>query len=450
VTTTVTSNVVGALDSTFVGFSFEKSELVSRILSLYNPNVLPLFTALGPRIMRLGGAAVDRLVWTPDGKAQTGGTLTKDDINDFATFVKTSGWRVIYGINLAKNDEATAAAEAVYVANALGGNLDCFALGNEPASFSRSTYTPPAGYAEWNYDAYKDKWISLRNAIIQRVPDAKFSGADATGGSVDAYTVPFARDIGANRLKVLTQHHYRLSAKDIRTLANLLTFPDPALGGILSKVKTAADNIGVPFRITEANSATGGGVDGVSNVFGSALWALNNIFAVALGGASGLHFHFGGLASYSAFNFVSADPTRINPLYYAFLFSSMAGAGSLLQTTITPAQQSLFAYTIDTGAGKSVMFVNKESRSFKVDLKLPGPATTITAIYLDVNLQAAIKEAGWDGDPLTARSATRIQNGEVKLGPGFVGMESPYIVESRDDKATVYVPPKTAVLVKAS
>jgi hypothetical protein len=96
------------------------------------------------------------------------------------------------------------------------------------------------------------------------------------------------------------------------------------------------------------------------------------------------------------------------------------------------------------------MFINIESRSFKVDLKLPAPATTITAIYLNVNLQAAIKEVGWDGDPLTARTATRIQNGEVKIGPGFVGMESPYDIESRGDQATVYVPSRTAVLVKAS
>jgi hypothetical protein len=446
----VTANVVGVLDSTFVGFSFEKSELVTRILSTANPATLPLFTALGPRIMRFGGTAVDRLVWVPDGNHDIPAQLIKDDINSLATFLKRCGWRAIYGINLAKNDPAKAADEAVYVANALGNSLDCFALGNEPASFDRTEYAPPAGYSTWNYDAYKNKWITLRNAIVQRVPNARFSGADATGGSVDSYTVPFARDIGASRLNVLTQHHYRLSSTDTRTLASLLTFPDPRLGLILSKVKTAADSLGVPFRITEANSAVQGGADGVSNVFGSALWALQNIFTVALGGASGLHFHFGGLAKYAPFNFASADPTQINPLYYGLLFSSMAGAGNLLQTTITPAQQGLFAYTIDTSAGKSVMFINIESRSFKVDLKLPAPAATITSIYLNVNLQAAIKEAGWDGDPLTARTATRIQNGEVKIGPGFVGMGTPYTVESRGDKATVYVPPKTAVLVKAS
>ena len=185
-TAIVTQNGVGSFDSTFVGFSFEKGELVSRIFSTTDPNVLTLFKALGPGIIRIGGSSVDDIKWLAAGGGRIGRQMSRVDIDSFATFIKLSGWQVIYGINLAQNTEADAAEEAEYVANALRGNLYCFSLGNEPASYAKTPlpYPVPAGYSNWGYATFWDRWVSLRDAIIQRVPDATFSGPDATGGSV--------------------------------------------------------------------------------------------------------------------------------------------------------------------------------------------------------------------------------------------------------------------------
>lgn len=439
VSATVTSTQVGSMDSSFVGFSFEKGELVSRIFSLTDPNVLTLFKALGPGIMRIGGSSVDDTKWTPGGSGRNGGQISKIDIDKFAPFLRATGWQVIYGINLAQNTEADAAGEAEYVANALRGNLYCFSIGNEPGSytFRKTPYAPPAGYTTWDYNTFRDRWISLRDAIIQKVPDATFSGADATGGTVQ-YTVDFARDIGANRLKVLAQHHYRLGDKDTRTLANLLTLPDALLGRILPQVKTAASSINVPFRITETNSVTSGGVDGVSNVYGSALWALDNIFTMALGGASGVHFHGGDTAKYSPFNFGSERVTDIRPLYYALLFSKMMGEGTLLNSTIDSGGFNLSVYAIKTASGFSVMLVNKvENQSFKITLQLPASVSRATVLQLT-------------GPGLSSKTGIAIQNAQISLTFGLGAMDAAYSAPVFGQSVTVYVPALAAVLVKAS
>ena len=383
VNATVTSTQVGSMDSAFVGLSFEKGELVSRIFSLRDPNVLTLFKGLGAGIMRIGGSSVDTIIWTPNGSGRTSRQIAKVDIDQFALFVKATGWQVIYGINLAQNTEAAAAEEAVYAAQALGSSLYCFELGNEPASYAGSGYSLPAGYSAWNYSTFKGRWSSLRNAILQSVVNATFSGPDATAGSVNSYTLPFSREVDASQVKVLAQHYYRMNDTDARTMAMMLTTPDPKLGPLLTTLKGAADRSGVPFRITETNSATLGGVAYVSDVYGSALWALDNIFIMALGGASGVHFHGGDRAAYSPFNFGSETVTAIKPLYYGLLFSKMVGQGTLLGTTINAGGLNLSVYAIKTGSGFSILLVNKEaSQSFKVALNLPGSVSTVTAIQL--------------------------------------------------------------------
>ena len=448
-TAIVTSNEVGSFDSTFVGFSFEKGELLSRIFSTTDPNVLTLFKALGPGIIRIGGSSVDNVIWAPEERGRNKHPvpdpypgvpiIAKADIDSFATFIKRSGWQVIYGINLAQNTEAAAADEAVYAASALGGSLYCFELGNEPASYANngSPYPFPAGYSNWGYATFKDRWVSLRDAIIQRVPNATFSGPDATGGSVQ-YTVDFARDIGANRLKVLAQHHYRLGDTDTRTLASLLTLPDALLGRILPQVKTAASTINVPFRITETNSVTLGGVDGVSNVYGSALWALDNIFTMALGGASGVHFHGGDAAKYSPFNFGSERVTDIRPLYYALLFSKMMGEGTLLSSTIDSGGFNLTVYAIKTASGFSILLVNKvENQSFRVALQLPASVSRATVQQLT-------------GPGLSSTTGIAIQNAQISLSFGLGAMDAAYSAPVSGQSGSVYVPALTAILVKAS
>jgi hypothetical protein len=48
---------------------------------------------------------------------------------------------------------------------------------------------------------------------------------------------------------------------------------------------------GIPLRIDEANSVSCGGVQGVSNTFGSALWATGYLGQAMAAGAAGINLH---------------------------------------------------------------------------------------------------------------------------------------------------------------
>ena len=64
----------------------------------------------------------------------------------------------------------------------------------------------------------------------------------------------------------------------------------------------AACRYGVPLRVAEANTISDSGLRGVSDVFTSALWAIDATFETAQAGSIGINFHQGaGQNVYSAF-----------------------------------------------------------------------------------------------------------------------------------------------------
>lgn len=98
---------------------------------------------------------------------------------------------------------------------------------------------------------------------------------------------------------------------------------------------TYAHGDSAKFRINELNSLSSGGQSGVSNAFGSALWAIAASMAWAQQGIDGVNFHGGYLTGdavyYDAFQVTQTAGTpntfavgEINPLYYAMLFVDTA------------------------------------------------------------------------------------------------------------------------------
>ena len=77
---------------------------------------------------------------------------------------------------------------------------------------------------------------------------------------------------------------------------DLLLSPDPDLAQILTALKEAAstNQITRGYRMAEANSFYNGGAPGISDAFGTALWALEFCFTLAENGATGVNFHGGG------------------------------------------------------------------------------------------------------------------------------------------------------------
>src|SRR5208337_1323284 len=70
-----------SLDSTFAGFSYEKSILSEPLFDSGNKVLIQLFQNLGPGILRIGGNSVNKTTWDPNGTGLTAGSTSPADVD---------------------------------------------------------------------------------------------------------------------------------------------------------------------------------------------------------------------------------------------------------------------------------------------------------------------------------------------------------------------------------
>jgi hypothetical protein len=427
---------VGTIGPDFMGLSFGK-ELIP-YFTASSTNLINRFKDLGSGVLRITGN--DSFVWDPDAPLGTVKTASKADIDSLAAFLRVVGWKVIYGIALRDNDPGLAADEAAYATRSFGDSLYCLALGNEPDTFGR----------DWPYTRVRDKWFSLADAILaaDKAPNVLFSGLDSANNT-SRFSARFANDMKASnrKLTLLSQHHYRIRDTIEPTIESLLVTPDPVLTTGLPPVdsepklptlKAAADSSGIPFRLTETNSAVNGGQVGVSDTYAAALWCIDLMFTVAKGGGQGVNFTTGNRSAYSPLLFLSAQLIGVRPQYYGLLFFDMAGEGKVLDASINAGGKNISIYAIQTDAGLSIMFVNKDPfQAFEVNVQFPNPVSSISAVYLT-------------GPGLTWTAGVKLQDATISASAGLGMMAPAYSIRSKGRSATVNIPAIAAVLVKAS
>ncbi len=151
--------------------------------------------------------------------------------------------------------------------------------------------------------------------------------ADAT-----SWVTRFARDEGKN-IKLLTHHYYREGQNPTSSIDKLL-HPDPKLDPMLAQLSAATKFSGVPYRICETNSFSGGGKPGVSDTLASALWVLDFMFTVASTGCAGINIETGVnqrgfISSYSPIGDDEHRHYTATPEFYGMLAFAQAGKGYL-------------------------------------------------------------------------------------------------------------------------
>jgi hypothetical protein len=410
-----------AIESGYTGFSYEKSSLTAGFFTESNQPLVRLFSRLGRGLLRLGGNTVDRTNWGRSSAGPAAGTVGPANIDELSTFLQATGWTALYGINLATNSPAQAAEEARYVARALGRHLYAFEIGNEPDAYSINHLRPPS-YA---YGDFLKEWTSFAAAVQSAAPHSRLSGP-ASAWHETSWTVPFARDEG-QRIVLLTQHYYRANGLSPQSTLALLLAGDPALPGLLDPLRQASEAAGIKdgYRLTEANSFYDGGAPHISNTFGTALWAIDFLFATARHGSSGVNFHGGGESpGYTPIADDGRTVVEVRPEYYGMLLFSLMGPGHLVDVSRSATSLSLSAYALAGHGRTSIMLVNKEAQA-RIDVEImAGPEVkmatlmTLSAPALDsisgVTLNGAPIEA--DGSWSPGPSATvAVRNGSMKL-----------------------------------
>ncbi len=286
---------------------------------------------------------------------------------DLGTFLRATGWRLIWGFNLGRAPVDQAVDEAVAVSASVGASSLAFEIGNEPDLFP-GVHRP----ANYSYADYYAEYRRFKKAIREKLPNAPFAGPDVI---VHAdWLEQFAATEAAD-LKLLTYHYYAEGPPDnpSSTIENLLK-PNAILPGLLGRLESTSRSSGVPYRICETNSCFGGGKPGVSDTMAAALWGLDFLFTLAQFNAAGVNMetgvnHLGFLSYYTP---VTADAVR--PLYYGMLAFSLATHGDRVQLALDNAGRNITAYAVRSDRGEIwLTLINKEAaRDAQVRAECPG------------------------------------------------------------------------------
>jgi hypothetical protein len=436
---TVTTDVtIGAtkgrtIDSTFLGFSYEKSALSESLFSADNTALINLFKLLGPGILRIGANRVNETTWSPTGPGLMPRVAAPPDVVRLAGFLRGAGWKVIYGLNGTTSDPALSANEAAFAAAVLGDRLYGFEIGNEPDLY-RANGLRPKSYTLANFLA---DWKLYRAAIDQTVPHAVITGPAAFDHGV--YATAFAAVEGA-KISLLTQHYYRGDGHAPSSTIERLLSPDHDLEGLLAALKKAVSGhrIRMGYRLAEANSYYNGGAPGVSNTFASALWALEFCFKLAQNGATGVNFHGGG--NYPGYTPIADDGDGkvlgVRPEFYGILLFSKMAHGSLLDTKTIGNTAGLLVYAVEQTDGSLNVLLANNSRTEIVRVKLALPADRAAALALTLTAPS-----------LDSTSGVTLGGAEISPDGKWAPLQdsSPTICDS----ILIDVPANTAILIQA-
>jgi len=401
----------------FAVLSYEKAMLSKPLFGPADTTLIALFDRLGPGLLRIGGNSVDHSLWNPTGPGETPDQVSPVDVARLAGFLEATHWKVLYGIEFL-NEAATpvtttapdlVAAEAVNVMEALGDNLYGFEIGNEPDLYDNQI--PGFTYAD-----FQAQWQTYRSAILSAVAAAKATGAlppsanpvftgPAAAYNDAGYLAPFA-SAQAQDVALLTRHYYIANGQSATSTMNLMLTPDPNLPPLLGFMASTAAGakIASGYRISEANSFYNGGAPGISDGYGSSLWAINFLFTNAWAGSTGVNFHGGGDGpGYTPIADNGSAVVEARPEYYGIYLFSLAGNGALVATTTTPATSSFYAYAVAaTGATKIVLVNTSATTAINAAIHFDMPASGASFVTLTGPSLVSTTGQLLSGAPITA------------------------------------------------
>src|SRR5262249_8930138 len=149
---------------------------------------------------------------------------------------------------------------------------------------------------------YLSDFATWRAAMLPLLPGGVKLMGPAWAGTGSIPNLPsFLAQESAN-LSIVSQHEYPGNVCNGKTNpTNFLLLDTSATKGpnaVASSVPLAAADT-LPFRMGEMNSIACGGQAGVSDAFGSALWALDTMFEYAKLGVTGVNLHNGNGGAYA-------------------------------------------------------------------------------------------------------------------------------------------------------
>ena len=428
----IAAKPVGGLGARYIGLSLESGALYSgRITN--SSDLVRLLRNLGSSVLRLVGNSADTsFTGTPPSA-----------LRGLATLADASGWSVLYTENVGEYDAGQVKSDAAAVSTALGSKLFAFACGNEPDAFPHNGLRPH----RYSITDYLAQATACLQAIRTAVPHIALEGPD-TAGNRQWFSTYAVREGGT--VSWLGQHYYPMGCANSagRPAALVTTFLSPSLAakeaGTLDWYVATAKSAGMPLLVTETNSACGGGIQGLSDAYASALWAIDYLLIGAEHGVSGMYFHTGSLDSYCT-GYAVLCQTRANsyhaqPDYYGLLFAHLLGTGQFLPVKVSMSAKSsasggdIAAFALKSpGGGLRLMVENLSKDQADTTLRVGSYSGTAAVLRLT------------GPDPL-ATSGVQIQGASV-AADGTFRPGSPDTVQCAPQGCPVTLPPYSAALI---
>jgi hypothetical protein len=310
--------------------------------------------------MRIGGDSAEhvRFSKTPVQVPPWAFPVTPKLVNDTARVISESKLQVIVDINTITSTPQEVGTWMrdlmARLHNVLHGEIVAFELGNEPDIYSQGAWAgginiegnaPPneGGVRPANLPqqitamSFATSFQAYARALHSAAPEVPVIApalAEATENLGWIKTLLRYRTEG---LRVISAHVYPYSA-----CADPGTAKYPTIQKILSENATAgmarvvapaiavAHRAGLSLRLTEINSVTCGGLEGVSNTFATALWAPDALFELMRAGVEGVNLHARVTSINRPFS-INQQGIQTRPLLYGLsLFNRMRGPGARL------------------------------------------------------------------------------------------------------------------------
>ncbi len=366
-----------------------------------NRGFFRLMRDLGPGVLRLGGNSQDNDCWNPQAAphpAWCRGAISPGLLGLYSIAVRAAGWRLILGLNLKQNSPPWALGE---VTEGMAKEIPAreiigFEIGNEPSLFSRSPARPrtysPADYvrdALGYIDAFRANAVARRYGFV--------APADCCAWNNPRDLGVMLRGMGGD-LKLVSVHNYTTSTCGHRnvTVAELLSKERMEQFDALSKQLAAvAHRYHLPIALAETNSASCGGMAGVSDAFASAVWGLDYMFHIARDGYTNINFHFSYRHGGSAYNPVMTFGWKAGgreryrnvpqPLYYAMAMFARNASGEYFLPARASAQGHIeaFATTACPTCAVHVFVINEdETASGSVTVRPSGVSGAASLLVL--------------------------------------------------------------------
>lgn len=440
------------IPSDYVGLSYETKMILPDENGKYyftpsNHKLVSMFKTLGIKSLRLGGNSVDH-------KGNPAPALK--DIDELFQFARVADVKVIYSVRLQDGTASEAQKIAKHIYDHYADLLDYFSIGNEP------------GYYKDYEHALQPRWDSIMKAMRKVAPKARFCAPDDNPNPT--LCEKLLRDYGSHKgspISLITIHNYPggcsyKNPNNPKGIAGLIPFDYKERSSFLLSEELTREYASVydqmehvitrfPFRLSETNNYWYSGLDGASNAYASALWALDYMYWWALRGSLGMNFHTGDkvggtsmVAHYATFA-TDGDTMDVRPLSYALKAFNIGGNGTVVPVTISDAPQ-ITAYAKRNGHGfLYVTIINKQhggnAGNREIELSIADNVKNLfSADYILMQTP--------DGDILRKKGVTLADHYISGLGEWNPGPWKKARIEGK--KIRLSIPPASAVILKVN